>query len=174
MTTFAEFAEKRDVTMTATYVGLRAEKGTEGKPWHHFEWSVQLHHGSASYTATYRSGVAHCQRVPYGIGAKGPLEPVTHDVARALKPHGKVTLSDVEGYVRPTAPELAEVLQSLASDASGALNAGTFEAWASDYGYDSDSRKAEKIYEACKGVHFELSRLLGLELCAELYTCEEG
>jgi len=45
-------------------------------------------------------------------------------------------------------PTAADVLHSLISDAEG--DTSSFEAWASDYGYDVDSRKAEQIYKAVK------------------------
>lgn len=59
------------------------------------------------------------------------------------------------------APELADVLDCLASDASGADNARDFEDWASEYGYDTDSRKAEKIYNACVEGRDKLKAFLG-------------
>ena len=45
-------------------------------------------------------------------------------------------------------PELADVLDCLASDAAGFENDQDFEEWANEYGYDTDSRKAETIYRA--------------------------
>lgn len=58
-------------------------------------------------------------------------------------------------------PELDDVLDCLASDAAGYENCPTFEEWASDYGYDTDSRKAEKIFHAVKRESKSLSHLLG-------------
>ena len=46
------------------------------------------------------------------------------------------------------APTLEEVLETLASDASGVDNARDFEDWCSEYGYDTDSRTAERTYNA--------------------------
>lgn len=59
-------------------------------------------------------------------------------------------------------PELAEVLDSIASDVSG-LEDGeiSFEEWAANYGYDSDSRKAESIFHACEVEALQLRTLLG-------------
>ena len=44
-------------------------------------------------------------------------------------------------------PDIESVLESLASDAAGYVNAQDFEDWASEYGYDTDSRKAFALYE---------------------------
>mgnify|MGYP001439538122 CR=1 FL=1 len=45
-------------------------------------------------------------------------------------------------------PDMTDVLENLLSD-SDADGYATFEDWADDMGYDSDSRKAERIYNAC-------------------------
>jgi hypothetical protein len=58
------------------------------------------------------------------------------------------------------APKLDSVLDCLASDASGVDNARDFEDWASEYGYDEDSRRAEKIYKATVRQSAKLARLL--------------
>lgn len=63
-------------------------------------------------------------------------------------------------------PRLAEVLDSLASDVSGIDQ--PFEDWARDLGYDPDSRKAEKIFAACKREAAELEKFLGPDAFAEL------
>lgn len=60
-------------------------------------------------------------------------------------------------------PDLASVLDCLASDASGIENARDFEDWASDYGYDTDSRSAEQTYNTCRGQARALLKLLGRE-----------
>lgn len=58
-------------------------------------------------------------------------------------------------------PKLADVLCSLQMDVSSAVNAGDFEDWASDLGYDTDSRKAEQIYRACLKSADDLAELFG-------------
>jgi len=58
-------------------------------------------------------------------------------------------------------PTVAEVLDCLASDAASVENCSGFEDWASDLGYDPDSRKAEKVYRACNLQANKLQNLLG-------------
>jgi hypothetical protein len=60
-------------------------------------------------------------------------------------------------------PELAGVLDCLASDASGVENASTFEEWCSEYGYDTDSRAAERTYNATAQQTEALRNLLGAD-----------
>jgi len=69
---------------------------------------------------------------------------------------------------RPAAPTIDTVLECLASDVSESLDYG-FEAWADESGYDTDSRKAEKIYKACLDMRASLLVLLGREGLADLF-----
>ncbi|MDH3376214.1 MAG: hypothetical protein OEQ39_04500 [Gammaproteobacteria bacterium] len=73
------------------------------------------------------------------------------------------------------APDLADVLNCLASDAAGYENAQDFEEWASEYGYDADSRKAETIYNNVNDLIGEMQAFLGKETYEELlYNTEEA
>ena len=66
-------------------------------------------------------------------------------------------------------PSAEDVLDCLASDACGIDNAaGDFEQWASEYGYDTYSRKAERTFRACQKAAEKLERLLGYEAYQEL------
>jgi hypothetical protein len=57
--------------------------------------------------------------------------------------------------------EASSVLDCLASDAAGVQNARDFSDWCAEYGYDTDSRKAERTYKACQRQAASLQRLLG-------------
>lgn len=56
-------------------------------------------------------------------------------------------------------PKADEVLDCLASDASGADEG--FGEFCDNFGYDQDSRKAEKIYKACRHNSERLKKFLG-------------
>lgn len=72
-------------------------------------------------------------------------------------------------------PELPDVLYSLALDADDFCTSDvpTFEQWAGIYGYNTDSRTAEKAYRACKRQSKRLMTFLGSALLRELVECEE-
>lgn len=73
----------------------------------------------------------------------------------------------------PILPEFADVLYSLASEAS-AIDYATFEEWASDYGYDTDSRSAEKTYRACLEIALKLRSAIGDDGLAKLReSCQD-
>ena len=61
------------------------------------------------------------------------------------------------------APGVAEVLECLASDAAGIENSKDFADWCSEYGYSTDSRRAEKVYRQCERQAERLQKFLGPE-----------
>lgn len=65
-------------------------------------------------------------------------------------------------------PKAEDVLDCLASDASGYHNARSFEDWASEYGYDEDSRTAERIYKTIERQANRLERFLGSDALNDL------
>jgi hypothetical protein len=70
-----------------------------------------------------------------------------------------VPFSQGSAHVDP--PTAADVLNCLISDATGYENAQSFEDWCGEYGYDTDSRKAERTYKAVERATAKLRRLLG-------------
>lgn len=66
-----------------------------------------------------------------------------------------------QGIAIKDPPTVEDVLNCVSSDVAGYENARSFEDWASEYGYDTDSRKAEKIYKEIGKQAEELKALLG-------------
>ena len=64
-------------------------------------------------------------------------------------------------------PTAEDVLECLVVDASSADQ--PFEEWASDYGYDTDSRKAEFTYKQVQAQTAKLRKFLGDDFDAYLY-----
>ena len=87
--------------------------------------------------------------------------------AQRLSTHDAKTLERARNYGKHYRPELADVLDCLASDASG-VEGQRFEDWAADYGYNTDSRKAERIFHACRNTYHDLQYLLGNDALQEL------
>ncbi len=58
---------------------------------------------------------------------------------------------------KPVAPHEADVLHSMILDSSAVDQ--SFASWCDEYGYDSDSRKAESTYRACQENADKLSRV---------------
>ena len=87
--------------------------------------------------------------------------------------HEPLTVYFSQGSAHKKPPTLAEVLDCLASDASGVDNAQSFEDWASEYGYDTDSRKAERTYRICEEQAQKLKALLGQDAYNQLLYSTE-
>jgi hypothetical protein len=69
-----------------------------------------------------------------------------------------------QGYGISGEPDAESVLSNLALDAASYENARSFEEWAGEYGYDTDSRKAERTYRLIGQQAAKLKNLLGEEL----------
>ena len=82
--------------------------------------------------------------------------------------HEPLTVYFSQGSAHKKPPTLADVLDCLASDASGVDNVRSFDDWASEYGYDTDSRKAERTYHICKKQAQDLKALLGRDAYNQL------
>jgi hypothetical protein len=86
-----------------------------------------------------------------------------------------------QGSAHVKAPTLEDVLDCLASDAASIENSKpsdehpraiysdtAFENWATEFGYDPDSRKAEKMYKATRRQAEQLKRTIGPEAYDQL------
>lgn len=73
----------------------------------------------------------------------------------------RMTVYFSQGSAHTREPEARDVLDCLASDAAGYDNAGDFGNWCSEYGYDGDSRRAERIYRTVKAQAGRLRAFLG-------------
>ena len=71
----------------------------------------------------------------------------------------------VEPFGLVKKPTAADLLYSLIAD-SGACN-DSFDEWCSDYGYDTDSRKAMDIYIACQTNASKLRKAMSRDLIAQ-------
>ena len=85
------------------------------------------------------------------------------DNYRVLLRHGRkqMTVYFSMGLALGREPSAEDVLDCLASDASGVDNASSFEDWCGEYGYDTDSRKAERIFKVCERQAAKLRNFLG-------------
>ena len=72
------------------------------------------------------------------------------------------------GAAHTKAPKAVDVLNCMAMDASSVENARSFEEWASELGYDEDSRRAEHTFKLCETQAQELKAFLGAERYEEL------
>jgi hypothetical protein len=118
-------------------------------------WSVTITRNGQSYQTEYTQGCAHRH---YRSG-----KPVDF-------PYGRLTVDALmrNKQSRPNEPVLSDVLWSLVCDAQAVMFGQTFEDFAGDMGYDTDSREAERVYNGCREEYFALVRLFGADGLEEL------
>lgn len=60
------------------------------------------------------------------------------------------------------------MLDCLASESASIDNSNGFDDWCADFGYNTDSRKAERDFQSCQHQALRLKTFLGSSLYAEL------
>lgn len=141
-----------EVSASLERVDAKDESG-----WLHDKWRVTLSRGDKSMSFDYRTGIGH-RRVPnrrFSAG-KYTTEANSHPERKGER-----------GLAIPCVPSAYDVIACVMSDASGAdMN---FIDWCDNYGYDTDSRKAVDIHEACARTARDARRVLG-----DLYSQFDG
>jgi len=121
----------------------------------------------------YSVGCGHCPAYRGSVKAFGSQNSIMRDGAiRAECETGRAvwvfdsashssgyTVRTLEGH-KPLMPETADVIASLVMD-SDVIDCATFEEWAGNLGYDTDSRSAEKTYRACLEIALALRNGVG-------------
>jgi len=90
-----------------------------------------------------------------------PEQPMNHYKVRLRNRAGRqLTVYFSMGLGLRGEPTAADVLECLASDAAGIENAQSFEDWAAEYGYDTDSHTAYRTYQTCQRQAKSLQRFM--------------
>lgn len=124
-------------------------------------WVVTLKRGSASFSTEYSAGCGYC---PANKTKDLYLKQLQINKECEEGFATKVTLPSI-GHIatcrdKPILPSDADVISSLVLDAS-VLDEPSFESWADNLGYDTDSRKAEAVYKACLEIALKLRAMIG-------------
>lgn len=175
----AEFIARLGITLDATEIPTRTD--IDLKDWKGAShWACTLKRdGFAPLSVNYSMGAAHRRwrsaAVKYAI--PGSIAP--HDIRARFSPisqWGEKETIDLRDYrascTEPIPPTASDILDCLASDACGYDDARTFEDWASNYGYDTDSRKAESIYHTIGQQAKALRHFLGRDYDTLIHKIE--
>lgn len=165
---------KHDVTVKATFVPLSRSRNADTvderkRKVYSLNWIVEVMRGAHVVLRTdYMAGMGHCPSYDkpapedylkrYGKSGKTTFqqEMCSYECENGVEARftgiaagsGVVPKRDADGNRIALTPKAGDVLYSLMLDAS-VIDYGGFENWAAEYGYDTDSRKAEKIYREC-------------------------
>jgi len=94
----------------------------------------------------------------------GPMSPTaTHWLCTLSRRDQFIEVPFSMGCPEMGEPTLGMVLGCLRMDAFSIL-VDSFEEWAAEFGYDEDSRQAERTFNACQQLSNDLRDLLGEEL----------
>jgi hypothetical protein len=144
------------LTMTTEFIPWSSSRNA-GQKDPSLNWKVTiLKIGRAFLTTDYSAGMAACSSYRQGQLTVNEMNAIRGECQVGRTPHYK-----------PHVPELADVLYSLLQD-SDAINHPTYEEWASEIGYDPDSRKGEAIYRACLEIALKMRNAIGEDGLAKL------
>lgn len=142
--------EAMGVTLAAHFIPQSMSRNAkEARPT--LNWRVLVARKDRGAHATdYMQGIGHAPGYPRGLvrrlGGMGRNERQAAEQGTA--PRGD--WNNPSGMTRRIPPPaLADVLACLLQDGEG-TEWESFESWADNYGYDTDSRKAEEVYRACQ------------------------
>jgi len=144
--------------------------------WQGIGYTVRLSYKDREVVKTdYSLGIGHVKVKEYRC-----IGPFDHEERRFLEawtanPHANFKNKEFQlgvavklAKLQKVTPSKDDVIWSLLMDASPQIYDQTFEDWASELGYDADSRKAERIYKECCDTGRALISVLGRERVTEL------
>ena len=149
--------EALGVTLAATFVPQsQSRNSNEKRPT--LNWRVVVVRSKRpQYACDYTQGIAHAPGYPQTL-RKSPNLAANERHAAERGRYPQNWESAAATHDKPlTPPKLAEVLSSLLLDSTAFGQ--TFEDWANDYGYDTDSREAERTYNACRDAGAAMAKL---------------
>lgn len=168
---YQEIIEREKLTMTAIFVPLSQSRNAS-TGWQSLNWKVTIaRKGRPFLTTDYAqgAGLAPANKDRRYLGQR-------HVMARALalqcesgmQLHKSVFFDEPRASTKPIdPPSIVDVLYSLCSD-SDVLEYASFAEWCSDFGYDTDSRKAKDIYDQCLSIALNMRGTLGDSVLSEL------
>jgi hypothetical protein len=184
-TTFADFAKAHNITFLACVPSLtRPDDGYRDPEWDKkaTHYNITLTMGdkviwSGWYSMGWGSALDYAVKNRTRAGFHGSFRCALDQ--QAEKPnHGKFKqwfIDDCRKLAikgpKPLLPSVANVLQSVVLDIIDCDE--RFEDWANGLGYDTDSRKVYRIWEACNDTRRQLRSAMGEKLLADLQECEE-
>lgn len=158
---------RNGVTMTAVFVPQSMSRNSAEKD-RTLNWRLTLINSATKQTMTvdYSQGIGN---VPGWVNPRTlHLEELMgkpwESGKYAVKPNSKLASYMVKRATLP-APSASDLLYSIVADSTEEFSC--FEMWAAEFGYDTDSRKAEQTYEACKQQTRDAQRVLGRTVIEE-------
>lgn len=180
---FEKFIEENKLIITHKFVPFSLSRNAEEKD-KTLNWKVTLKSPNGQFTFDYQKGVGN---LPYPSTYMSNFNSYQKSVIKeAIDTAAETGVArklivkekDIQfglGNEKFPNPTMREVLEGLSLD-SEVKNYLSFESWAKEYGYNEDSKQAEKVYKACQKTTESLAKVLGSadkidiikEICYEL------
>jgi hypothetical protein len=149
MSKLSEMIDRLGLAIHSNYIPMERDEEPRLK------WNISLFHGGSKVlNCTYTAGIGHAPSYPAAVA---------YDECR----HG-LDMRRVRHHIPDIKPDQADVVRSIVMDGR-ALDFSCFEDWANEFGFDTDSRKAEAMYKQCLSHGLMLRASLGRgqwdELC---------
>jgi len=158
------FLAANELSVESVFVPFSRSR-SRGEKQPNLNWRITLmHKGRKVIETDYSAGCAHCPS--YSQKLYGKFENRAA-IERECNEGRSLSRTKPPGYMKPILPDTADVIYSLVSDGR-VIDCGDFENFAAEYGYDVDSRQAEKTYQACLEIGLKLRAALGQKLFSEL------
>lgn len=155
------------ITTTARFIPWSESRNKDEK-YPSLNWAVDVYVDGRKILSDvdYMQGSGHCPayQLPYRNSIDGSaLIRKECETGKEWSPGGITSRRPINP------PATHEILYSLILDAD-VLNYPTFEDWAATFGYDPDSRSAEKIYQQCLALALQLRAGIGEPAFSQLLT----
>jgi hypothetical protein len=152
-------AAELGLSMTAEFVPFsQSRNASEKMP--SLNWKITLLvKGRPIITTDYSAGCGHCPSYTQGKQTIANRDAVRFECENGRRARITPGGSPI-GTSEKLNPQFADVLSSLVTDGD-AIDFPSFEDWASEFGYDKDSRKGEAIYRQCLESGLKLRAALG-------------
>lgn len=123
-------------------------------------WRVTIAKDHYILTTDYMQGIGHLPQLPANVRNLRMAQEYEQNAAESgnLGVYRAGRIMTTREQVRE--PLLRDVLYSLVMDAS-VIDYATFEDWASEYAYDTDSRSGERTYCVCLEHALKLRAMIG-------------
>lgn len=122
-------------------------------------WKITIGKGSAQIETDYFQGIWHLPGYRFADKSASYAEYIRRVVESGKYSRTKAA-EDLDPVWFIPAPLLRDVLHALTLDAD-AIDYPTYEEWASNFGFDEDSRKGEAIYRQCLQIGLQLRAMIG-------------
>lgn len=164
------------ITVDAVFVPWSKSRNAKPKPAiadRSLNWRVTLkRNGHDVYASDYSAGIGHCPSYKQGRMTTDMASAITFETEHGKRAFvtasfGVVAAGAFGGKTKPIIVDAVDVLSSFLLDAE-AIDYPTYDDWASNFGYDVDSRKGEAIYRVCLACGLALRAHLGDTLMTQL------